>query len=72
MDKSSISLTLGRGRAEFPMEKGSFTYIDHISGTKAVPADEVLFEETQEGLESAVAWINEQYESRKDEWNKIF
>ena len=28
------------------------------------------FEVSQEGFEAAVAWINQQYESRKDEWNK--
>ena len=28
------------------------------------------FEVSQEGLESAVAWINQQYESRKNEWEK--
>lgn len=28
------------------------------------------FEITQEGFESAVAWINEQYELRKDLWVK--
>ena len=30
MDVSTIKLTLGIGKAEFPMEKGSFTYIDHV------------------------------------------
>jgi hypothetical protein len=28
------------------------------------------FEITQEGFESAVAWINQQYESRIEEWTK--
>ena len=28
------------------------------------------FEVTQEGFEAAVAWINEQYTSRIDEWSK--
>ncbi len=28
------------------------------------------FEVTQEGFEAAVAWINQQYETRKDEWDK--
>ncbi len=28
------------------------------------------FEVSQEGLEKAVEWINEQYDSRKSEWNK--
>ena len=28
------------------------------------------FEVSQEGLESAVAWINQQYESRKSEWEQ--
>ncbi len=27
------------------------------------------FEVSEEGFEAAVQWINEQYESRKDEWN---
>ena len=29
------------------------------------------FDESPEGLEKAVAWINEQYLSRIDEWNKF-
>jgi hypothetical protein len=28
------------------------------------------FEVSQEGLESAVAWINQQYESRISEWEQ--
>lgn len=28
------------------------------------------FEVSQEGFEAAVAWINDQYESRKSEWTK--
>ena len=28
------------------------------------------FEVSQEGLEAAVAWINDQYQSRLGEWNR--
>ena len=29
------------------------------------------FEVSEEGFDAAINWINEQYESRKDEWNGV-
>lgn len=29
------------------------------------------FEITEEGFDEAIAWINEQYEARKKEWNEL-
>ena len=45
-----------------------------LSSTDFADASKLLtsehFEVTQEGFEAAVAWINDQYESRKSEWTK--
>ena len=63
---NKISLVLGCGSAEFPMEKGSFEYIDHISDQRDADPEAVTFEST--GEEAFVLRIRPQ----DKKWNRFY